>query len=135
MNTFSDFTNSSVHSILSIGLDIDFLLHHVSDSIFTRFDYQNWELDTSFSTIVKHNFVKVVRTELWDVYRGSDDWDDIIPITTEEYENLPQYFKDNVKVETRTRYYYAIDRKRCTAFRDMCVNIASAFNNAVSDLN
>ncbi len=126
MNTFSDFTNNSVQSILSIGLDIDFLLHHVSNSVFTRSDYQNWELDTSFSTIVKHNFVKVARTESWNVYHDSYDWDDIIPITTEEYENLPQYFKDNVKVETRTRCYYVIDCKRCIAFRDMCVNIASA---------
>lgn len=66
----------------------------------------------SFDTLVKKGFIEVVETETYNVYvdANSSYYDpEVIDMTDEQYNNLPQFFKDKVEIQPRKRNIYKIN--------------------------
>lgn len=81
---------------------------------------KNWA--PKFDTIVSQGFIFKHHEEEYHVYRYDEDsysYGDIIDMTDEEYNNLPQFFKDMVKIENRKRYYYQLNTRKIVQFIDL----------------
>jgi hypothetical protein len=80
----------------------------------------------SLETLKKRGFIHKIAEEHYLVYRDNTSYcGEIIDITDEQYNNLPDYFKDMVTVEERVRYTYAFDYIKVNEIIDFAAHIQS----------
>ena len=130
---FKDFGNVTINDILRFRTSVSFLLDVCFAAPFTSAFYDG---NADFGcvcpqSLLKHNFIKVAHIETWNVYVAEDRWGnkEVIDITDEQYNNLPDYFKIQVEKQTRKRYYYEINEVRCLEFMKFTRDIATLFEN------
>ena len=81
---------------------------------------KNWA--PKFDTLVSQGFIFKHHEEEYHVYKYDEyghSYGDIIDITDEQYDNLPQFFKDMVEIENRKRYYYRLNIEKIVQLIDL----------------
>lgn len=85
----------------------------------------------SFDTLRKNGFIEIVDIETYHVYVEADSGrcrPEIINITDEEYNNLPEYFKSKVEVQTRTRNIYKLNAHKIKEIAALAEVLSPYFN-------
>lgn len=123
MNDFRDLTNNTVSDILRMGYVINRLMCLYGDcSTFTSANFDDMLTNIAscdsctLQTLRKHRFIKVHRVTERKIFTVRNHWDvDVVDMTVEQYNNLPDYFKSQVEIETRKTNHYILHVTRCKA--------------------
>ena len=87
---------------------------------------KNQDAMCALETLCKYGFIEVTRTEHFYVYMYETGckWDrEMIDMTDEQYEMLPEFFKKDVRKEERKRNYYHINHNKVNHFIEVNTNI------------
>lgn len=133
-NNFDDFRNVTISDAIRIGKTIDFLLEAIGEGLFISKQYDEWDncsfVNVNLNTLRKHNFVKVNHTTERKIFTVKDRWDTtVVDMTIEQYNNLPDFFKDQVTIETRKTNHYEININRCCDFMLIYRHLINAFGS------
>ena len=82
----------------------------------------------SFETLKKRGFIYKIAEEHYHVYRDNTSYfgdGETIDMTDEQYNNLPDYFKNMVTVEERVRYTYAFNYNKVNEIINFATHIQS----------
>lgn len=70
----------------------------------------------SFDCLVKYGFIEVVNIETYTVYVKLSEWgyptNEIIEMTDEQYEKLPEFFQKQVTTQLRKCYLYKLNLQK-----------------------
>ena len=85
----------------------------------------------SFDALRKNGFIEVVKTETYNVYVDTDSdyyHPEIINMTDEQYNNLPQFFKNKVEIQIRNRNVYKLNLFKINEFVSFADILRPLFN-------
>lgn len=111
------FKNVSLNNILRMATKTHQIIGVFSTRLFTVNDYRTLsnpfgdEPDVTLDTLRKYGLIDVADVHVKNLYVKRGRWGDydIIPMTDAQYEMLPDYFKQDVDIQTRKTYYYRIN--------------------------
>lgn len=123
----SDFMNISVAQINKIAETLDIICKRpeMISTTFTTKQFNtirnsSWQTRNAMCTLEtlrKYGFVSVAKVIDYNVYVRIDKWDnEVIDMTDEQYEMLPECFKAEVRKESRRKYLYVINIMQATNF-------------------
>lgn len=95
------------------------------DNLLNPYDFSNREfttlhtscLCTTLKTLLNYGLIEVKSVDTYHVYVDDTCYGgDVIDMTDEDYERLPEFFKGMVKMQTRKRNHYTINVNNVNEF-------------------
>ena len=86
----------------------------------------------SFDCLVKYGFIEVIDIETYILYVKLNEWgyptNEIIEMTDEQYEKLPEFFQKQVTTQLRKRYLYKLNLQKVDEIVALAEFLRNFFN-------